>query len=318
MKKKKRRKIWPVVFAVILFLIILAAAVVLLFRTRTVKVKGNSYYSENTITTLVQRDKLSVNTLYILLKYDFLEPELPAGIKQLNISLENPWTVRVTVEEKEMAGYVDYDEAYLYFDGDGTAALKTKKQIEGVPYIEGLVFDEGAVELGKTLPVEDDSIFDKIVDASRNLKKYNLTPDRISCAEGDVRLYSESWKCFSAMITTRKSFSRFLRSSRNCLNCIRIRRELCIWRITILIPSQYRLYRPGNRADAMRARLRCAYLALAKRRIRLDPPCKLDYAALHLAPAKRRIRLDPPCKLDYAALHLAPAKRRIQIYTHTP
>ena len=54
MKKKKRRKIWPVVFAVILFLIILAAAVVLLFRTRTVKVKGNSYYSENTITTLVQ------------------------------------------------------------------------------------------------------------------------------------------------------------------------------------------------------------------------------------------------------------------------
>ena len=189
MKKKKRRKIWPVVFAVILFLIILAAAIVLLFRTRTVKVKGNSYYSENTITTLVQRDKLSVNTLYILLKYDFLEPELPAGIKQLNISLENPWTVRVTVEEKEMAGYVDYDESYLYFDGDGTAALKTKKQIEGVPYIEGLVFDEGAVELGKTLPVEDDSIFDKIVDASRNLKKYNLTPDRISCAEGDVRLY---------------------------------------------------------------------------------------------------------------------------------
>ena len=189
MKKKKRRKIWPVVFAVILFLIILAAAVVLLLRTRTVKVNGNSYYSENTITTLVQRDKLSVNTLYILLKYDFLEPELPAGIKQLNISLENPWTVRVTVEEKEMAGYVDYDEAYLYFDGDGTAALKTKKQIEGVPYIEGLVFDEGAVELGKTLPVEDDSIFDKIVDASRNLKKYNLTPDRISCAEGDVRLY---------------------------------------------------------------------------------------------------------------------------------
>lgn len=137
----------------------------------------------------MQRDKLSVNTLYILLKYDFLEPELPAGIKQLNISLENPWTVRVTVEEKEMAGYVDYDEAYLYFDGDGTGALKTKKQIEGVPYIEGLVFDEGAVELGKTLPVEDDSIFDKIVDASRNLKKYNLTPDRISCAEGDVRLY---------------------------------------------------------------------------------------------------------------------------------
>ena len=45
----------------------------------------------------------------------------------------------------------------------------------------------------------------------------------------------------------------------------------------------------------MQARLRCA----------------------HLAPAKRRIRLDPPCKLDYAALHLALAKRQIQIYSNT-
>ncbi len=189
MKKKKRGKIWPAVFAVLLVLIALAAAAVLLFRTRTVEVEGNSYYSENTITALVQRDKLSVNTLYILLKYDFMDPELPAGIESLDISLKNPWTVLVTVEEKEMAGYVDYDEMYLYFDGDGTAALKTNKQYEDVPYIEGLSFDESAVELGSALPVEDDSIFEKIVEASRYLKKYSLTPDSISCAEGDIRLY---------------------------------------------------------------------------------------------------------------------------------
>ena len=189
MKKKKRRKIWPVLLTILMTLIVLAAAVVLLFRTRAVEVEGNSYYSENTISTWVQRDRLSVNTLYILIKYDFLDADLPAGIDQLNVSLKNPWTVRVTVEEKEMAGYVDYDGAYLYFDRTGTAVLKTKKQIEGVPYIEGLVFDAAATEIGATLPVEDDSIFEKIVDVSRNLKKYSLTPDRISCAEGDVRIY---------------------------------------------------------------------------------------------------------------------------------
>ena len=107
----------------------------LLFRTRAVEVEGNSYYSENTISTWVQRDRLSVNTLYILVKYDFMDAELPAGVERLNVSLKNPWTVRVAVEEKEMAGYVDYDGAYLYFDRTGTAVLKTKKQIEGVPYI---------------------------------------------------------------------------------------------------------------------------------------------------------------------------------------
>ena len=170
MKKKKRRKIGPVILTVLMTLLVLAAAVVLLFRTRAVEVEGNSYYSENTISTWVQRDRLSVNTLYILVKYDFMDAELPAGVERLNVSLKNPWTVRVAVEEKEMAGYVDYDGAYLYFDRTGTAVLKTKKQIEGVPYIEGLVFDAAATEIGATLPVEDDSIFEKIVDVSRNLR----------------------------------------------------------------------------------------------------------------------------------------------------
>ena len=189
MKKKKRRKKWPVVIGILMGLFILAAGAVVLFRTRTVEVEGNSIYSENTIATWVQKDKLSVNTLYLLVKYNFLDSELPVGVEQMDVSLKNPWTVHVKVEEKELAGYVDCSGTYLYFDQNGIAVLKTKKQIEDAPYIEGLTFDESDVEIGKTLPVEDDSIFGKIVDASRYLKKYSLAPDRISCVEGDVRLY---------------------------------------------------------------------------------------------------------------------------------
>lgn len=189
MKKKKRRKKWPVVVGILMGVFILAAGAVVLFRTRTVEVEGNSIYSENTIATWVQKDKLSVNTLYLLVKYNFLDSELPVGVEQMDVSLKNPWTVHVKVEEKELAGYVDCSGTYLYFDQNGIAVLKTKKQIEDAPYIEGLTFDESDVEIGKTLPVEDDSIFGKIVDASRYLKKYSLAPDRISCVEGDVRLY---------------------------------------------------------------------------------------------------------------------------------
>lgn len=188
-KKKKRKKILPVLFGIVMAFAILAVVAVVVFRTRSVEVEGNSYYSDNTIATWVQRDKLSVNTLYMLIQYNFLDAELPAGVEKLTVSLKNPWTVSVSVKEKQMGGYVDYDGAYLYFDENGTAVLKTKKKIEDVPYIEGLVFDEAGVEIGKALPVEDDSIFEKIVDASRYLKKYSLAPDRISCSEGDIRLY---------------------------------------------------------------------------------------------------------------------------------
>ena len=34
----------------------------------------------------------------------------------------------------------------------------------------------------------DDSIFEKIVEVSKNLKKYNLTPDRIGCTDGGVQI----------------------------------------------------------------------------------------------------------------------------------
>ena len=172
-------------------LIVMAAAAVFLFRTRSYKVEGNSYYGERTITTWIENDPLSVNSLYVLYKYNFTDADLPSGVESLSISLKDPWTVKVKVKEKEMAGYVDYDGAYLYFDRTGTAVLRTKKIIEGVPHIEGLMFDSAKAKIGKKLPVEDDSIFEKIVEVSKNLKKYNLTPDRMGCTDGGVQIYFE-------------------------------------------------------------------------------------------------------------------------------
>ena len=40
--------------------------------------------------------------------------------------------------------------------------------------------------------MEDDSIFEKIVEVSKNLKKYNLTPDRMGCTDGGVQIYFEN------------------------------------------------------------------------------------------------------------------------------
>ena len=190
-KKHKKRKVWPIILVVLTVLIVMAAAAVFLFRTRSYKVEGNSYYGERTITTWIENDPLSVNSLYVLYKYNFTDADLPSGVESLSISLKDPWTVKVKVKEKEMAGYVDYDGAYLYFDRTGTAVLRTKKIIEGVPHIEGLMFDSAKAKIGKKLPVEDDSIFEKIVEVSKNLKKYNLTPDRMGCTDGGVQIYFE-------------------------------------------------------------------------------------------------------------------------------
>lgn len=170
-------------------LCIMAVAAFVLCRTRGYVIEGNSYYSDNTIRTWIENDKFSYNTLGILAKYNLTDAELPAGVEKLHVSLKNPWTVKVTVEEKEMAGYVTQEDTYLYFDGEGTVLIQSKKLIEGVPYIEGLAFDASKIAVGQPIPVEDDGIFGRIVDLSRNLKKYGLTPDRVSCADGDIKIY---------------------------------------------------------------------------------------------------------------------------------
>lgn len=188
-KKQKKKKRWSLAVSFIGAVALLAVIAVFLFRVRSFEVEGNSYYGENTITTWLQNDRFSVNALYILAKYTFTEPDLPSGVESIKVSLKNPWTLKVSVKEKEMAGYVNYDEAYLYFDGNGTAILRSTKIIEGVPYIDGLSFDPASVKIGKKLPVEDDTVFEKIVEVSKSLKKYNMVSDRISCTGGDIQVY---------------------------------------------------------------------------------------------------------------------------------
>ena len=100
------------------------------FRTRKIQVSGNVYYGEGTITNWIEKDPLSVNSLYLLGKYTFDKGELPSGVESLKVSLKNPWTVAVTVVEKRMLGYVDYDEAMLYFDEQGIATLRSAKQMK--------------------------------------------------------------------------------------------------------------------------------------------------------------------------------------------
>ncbi len=188
-KKKHRRKGWKIILMFLIIVLLLGAILIFGFRTRTVQVEGNEYYGESSITARIQNDDLSVNTLYILFKYNLTDADVPSGVESMSASLVNPWTVKITVKEKEMLGYVDYDGAYLYFDRNGIASLRTKEILEGVPYIEGLEFDASEVEMGSVLPVSDDSIFKKIMDVSNFLTKYSLDPDRLVCEGEGIALY---------------------------------------------------------------------------------------------------------------------------------
>ena len=190
-KRKHRRKAWKIVLAVLAVVILFAAIVVFGFRTRSIEVEGNEYYGESSILAWIENDKLSVNTLYLFLKYNYLGADVPTAVESMTVSLKNPWTVHVTVREKEMLGYVDYDGAFLYFDRDGIIVESSGDKLPGVPWITGLDFRQ--IVLYKPLPVEDPDVFQEILNLTQQLSLYEIPVDRIQYdSEGQATLYIRS------------------------------------------------------------------------------------------------------------------------------
>jgi len=158
-------------------LLLAGVSVVTLFQIRDVEVTGNSHYSEQEIIDMVIVDKYTSNSLYLYLKYQYLDTEEIPFVDKIEVSLLGPGKVRLRVYEKSIVGYVSYMGANLYFDKDGIVVESSSEVTEGVPCISGLKFS--SLALYQKLEVEDDSIFERILNITQLVKKYELTPDKI-------------------------------------------------------------------------------------------------------------------------------------------
>ena len=163
-RRQKKRKIFLRVF-LSLFCLIGASVLIVwkVFTVQTVVVEGNEYYSDGQIQKMVLSDPNSWNSLYMFLKYRFLEGEEIPFVDSLEVSLDDPHTLRVHVYEKGMIGYL-YISAInqnAYFDTDGFVVETSKEIIENVPQVEGLDCDK--VVLYEKLPLEKKEVVpDKI------------------------------------------------------------------------------------------------------------------------------------------------------------
>ena len=104
------------------------------------------------------------------------QPEIPF-IDTMEVTIDSPGSVTIRVYEKSIVAYVRYLGKNVYFDKDGIVVEISEEVMEDVPLISGLSFKE--LTLYQTLRVEDESIFDTILDVTQLLSKYDLKPDEI-------------------------------------------------------------------------------------------------------------------------------------------
>lgn len=180
-KRRKQRLLKKVLIGILVFMILSVIAVfvvVNVFVVKKVRVEGNELYDEQLITDTVLNDEYSWNSLYVLLKYTFIDIENVPFIDTMEVSLADPQTLRIKVYEKGMLGYL-YIAAIgenAYFDKDGFVVETSTRIIEGVPKIEGITCDE--VVLYEKLPIDNQKLRE-LLTLTQTLKRDSLDPDII-------------------------------------------------------------------------------------------------------------------------------------------
>lgn len=143
----------------------------------TVYVEGNVHYTEEEIKEIVLKGPLANNSLYLSMKYSNKGVENIPFVDVMDVSVIAPDTIKITVYEKALAGYIEFMDTYMYFDKDGYVVETSGIKTLGVPQITGLKFKH--VVLGEKIPVEDDSVFEAVLRITNLLDRFELIVDKI-------------------------------------------------------------------------------------------------------------------------------------------
>lgn len=185
-RKKKRRKIGLIVFLILVLLITMAALIIWnVFTVKNVVVEGNQLYSSEQIEKLVLDDEYSWNSLYVVVKHQFADNGDVPFVDTMEVSLDGPHTIHVSVYEKGILGcfYIETIGQYAYFDKDGFVVETSTEEIPDVPKITGITCEE--VVIYEKLPLDDAGVLTNLLGLTQTLKKYDLLPQEIHY-DGDL------------------------------------------------------------------------------------------------------------------------------------
>ena len=176
-KSKRVFILSAVLFSILAVLVVGYGYIVNNYTVTTIYVEGNVHYTNEEIIDMVMDGRLGDNSLFLAMKYKDKGIEGIPFIQSMDVTIESKDTIRITVYEKALAGYVSYLGQYVYFDKDGIVVETSTEKTVGIPQVTGLQFDH--VILHEPLPVERPEVFNQILNITQQLDKYSMSADRI-------------------------------------------------------------------------------------------------------------------------------------------
>lgn len=187
-RKKKGHKLYAF-FVLLLGLLIIVLTVFLLFHIQRIEISGNTYCPDEQIAEAIQSDKYSVNSIYVCARYVLGYGKNLPCIESMRVRMGPPWVVKVEVKEKQIVGYLPEGDSYAYFDKEGLIVSKDKKHIKGIPRVEGI--DAGDTGLYSQIESGNSRLFGEILEASQELRKYQMPIEKIVCKNNRIYIYVE-------------------------------------------------------------------------------------------------------------------------------
>ncbi len=179
------------IIAAILLVVLLAAGLGFKYiydnyTVTNIYVSGNSHYTNDEIIDMVLQGRMSHNSLYLSYKYrDKSIKDIPF-VEKIDVDIVSPDTIRINVYEKAIAGYMAYLGRYIYFDRNGIVVESSLEPSNLVPEVMGLTFDY--IIMHEKLPIDNEKVFEEILDITQLLSKYELRADRI-LFDSDYNVY---------------------------------------------------------------------------------------------------------------------------------
>lgn len=190
-KEKKSKKVYIVLTAVVVILVLFALTAAL--KIENVTYEGNVRLSEEELNGHIFGESFDSNPFVFIMKNKFGDKQEIPFVEDYEVEMNSLTSIKITVYEKSIVGYVSYMGTYMYFDKDGIVVENSLSEYEDIPEITGMHFDN--IILYSKIPTENERIFDIILDITQLVDKYKIAVKRINISETmNVTLYINSFR----------------------------------------------------------------------------------------------------------------------------
>ncbi|MBQ3546606.1 MAG: cell division protein FtsQ [Lachnospiraceae bacterium] len=187
----KKSKIVIFISVTLMLILVILVLAVQRIDDKDIFIEGNKKYTKEEMIQYIFDSKWDRNPFVLFYNTKFKEIKEIPFVDTYEVEILSLDSVKVTVYEKKMIGYVTYMGTNMYFDKDGMVVENSVEVIEGIPPVTGLEFDR--IVLNEKIPVEDEEVFDVVLDITQALDKYEIIVDKIYISEdNEVTLFKEN------------------------------------------------------------------------------------------------------------------------------